>query len=230
MTSRQKKLLKQIIDFHIRTNQLVNSKYLTRTYFPKISSATIRNEMAGLAQEGYLFQPHISAGRLPTEKAYEWWVKGFLKEKRPNLCEKKTISSFKIYNNLSLKNLAKAIAEITKIATIVAFNKDDFYCTGFSYLFSQPEFKGVEHALHLSKILDKLDDGLKKVFQEVKDLKIFVGENNPFGPFCSSIILSLKPSFKKEKIIFVLLGPIRMDYNKNFGIMKCIKEIYGERG
>jgi len=224
MTIRQKRLLEQIIDFHIKTNQPVSSKYLAKKYFPKISSATIRNEMARLTRENYLSQLHISAGRLPTEKSYLFWIKNFLKERKPNSKEKKMISSFKIQNDLSLKNLAKAVTEITKTAAIVAFDKDDFYCTGFSYLFNQPEFKGVEYTLHLSKILDKLDEGLKKVFQEIKDLKIFVGENNPFGPFCSSIILPLRLSLKKEKIIFALLGPIRMDYNKNFGIMKYIKE------
>ena len=74
LSERKKLILKAIIDAHIADGEPVGSKYLMETKQIPCSSATIRNEMAELENLGYLEQPHTSAGRVPSERAYRFYV------------------------------------------------------------------------------------------------------------------------------------------------------------
>ena len=74
LTERQKTLLLLIIRDYIDSAQPVGSKRLAEHYHLDLSSATIRNEMGQLTEMGYLRQPHTSAGRVPTEEGYRYFV------------------------------------------------------------------------------------------------------------------------------------------------------------
>jgi len=74
LTDRQKILLTLITHEHINTATPIGSKMLVDRYNIGLSSATVRNEMAVLTDLGYLRQPHTSAGRVPTEKGYRFFV------------------------------------------------------------------------------------------------------------------------------------------------------------
>ncbi len=74
LSDRKKLILKAIVDAHIRHGEPVGSKYLTQNQQISCSSATIRNEMAELEELGYLEQPHTSAGRIPSESGYRFYV------------------------------------------------------------------------------------------------------------------------------------------------------------
>ena len=80
LTLRQKKILSLIIHEHIRSAEPVGSKHLVRKYKLNLSPATIRNEMAALTEAGYLRQPHTSAGRVPTEDGYRFFVGQLMNE------------------------------------------------------------------------------------------------------------------------------------------------------
>ncbi|MEW5827498.1 MAG: heat-inducible transcriptional repressor HrcA [Chloroflexota bacterium] len=74
LTERQKTLLMLVIRDYIETAQPIGSKALVERYHLDLSPATIRNEMAALTEMGYLRQPHTSAGRVPTEDGYRYFV------------------------------------------------------------------------------------------------------------------------------------------------------------
>src|SRR5215510_12330836 len=74
LSDRQKTLLLLLIKDYIESAQPVGSKRLAEHYHLNFSSATIRNEMAALTEMGYLRQPHTSAGRVPTEEGYRYFV------------------------------------------------------------------------------------------------------------------------------------------------------------
>jgi heat-inducible transcriptional repressor len=74
LTERQKFILTLVIHEYIRSAQPVSSKYLVERYNLDMSSATVRNELAALTEAGYLRQPHTSAGRVPTEEGYRYFV------------------------------------------------------------------------------------------------------------------------------------------------------------
>jgi len=74
LSERKKAILKAIIDCHIQNGEPVGSKFLTQNKQFVLSSATIRNEMAELEEMGYLLQPHTSAGRIPSDAGYRFYV------------------------------------------------------------------------------------------------------------------------------------------------------------
>jgi heat-inducible transcriptional repressor len=74
LDDRKAAILRAVVECHIRTAQPVSSSYVAQLPGLSVSPATVRNEMAVLEQEGFLFQPHSSAGRVPTDKGYRYFV------------------------------------------------------------------------------------------------------------------------------------------------------------
>ena len=116
LSERKKHILKAIIDAHIAYGEPVGSKFLSNDKQLACSSATIRNEMAELEALGYLEQPHTSAGRVPSELGYRFYVDGLLDDYSRTRYEIEQM-------NLSLRNklteLDQILAEASKIAASV---------------------------------------------------------------------------------------------------------------
>ena len=92
LTDRKKKILKVVIEDYIRTAEPVGSKAITSEMGGKVSSATIRNELADLVELGYLEQPHTSAGRVPSPKGYRLYVNELMEQQRLSLAETEKIN------------------------------------------------------------------------------------------------------------------------------------------
>ena len=80
LSERKKQILKAIVEAHIDAGEPVGSKYILQNTLMSCSSATIRNEMAELEQMGYLVQPHTSAGRVPSEQGYRFYVDSLVEQ------------------------------------------------------------------------------------------------------------------------------------------------------
>lgn len=80
LSSRQKRILSLIIHEYIRSTEPVGSHLLVERYNLGLSSATIRNEMSALTEAGFLRQPHTSAGQVPTEEGYRYFVGQLMNE------------------------------------------------------------------------------------------------------------------------------------------------------
>ena len=78
MRGRRELLLKEVVDHYIRTRQPVSSKALVEEYAHRFSSATVRNELAALEREGYIYKPYPSSGRIPTKKAFRFFAQWLL--------------------------------------------------------------------------------------------------------------------------------------------------------
>lgn len=124
MDERKKRILQSIIDDYISTAEPVGSRTVARKHELGLSSATIRNEMADLEEMGYLTQPHTSAGRIPSDKGYRFYVDQLMKQSELTMEEIYSIKSAmdtKI-NELSqlLKQVSVAMSKITKYASMAA--------------------------------------------------------------------------------------------------------------
>ena len=85
LSERKKKILRAVVESYIQTAEPVGSKALMELAGLKVSSATIRNELADLTERGYLEQPHTSAGRIPSPKGYRLYVNELMEEQRLSL-------------------------------------------------------------------------------------------------------------------------------------------------
>jgi transcriptional regulator of heat shock response len=225
MKERTQKLLDYTIRNYIKTAQPVGSSLLMEKSGLNISPATIRNELMELEQNGFLFQPHTSAGRVPTEKGYNFWLENNIREKEVKKSYKNNLEKikdgFKKDNERLIKEIAKEVSEITKSAVIIGFNENEVYYTGISNLFSQPEFRKYELIYTISEVVDDIEEILPRLFSEVKEeTSVLVGSANPFSPECSIMISNIS-----QNHLFTLLGPIRMDYEENKAVIKYLKEL-----
>jgi heat-inducible transcriptional repressor len=91
LSERKERILKAIVEDYTRNARPVASETLLRDYGMSVSSATIRNEMAELEAEGYIYQPHTSAGRIPSEQGYRYFVQRLMQEERLPRAEQLTI-------------------------------------------------------------------------------------------------------------------------------------------
>lgn len=92
LTDRKKKILRAVVESYIQTAEPVGSKALAELAGLKVSSATIRNDLADLTEEGYLEQPHTSAGRIPSPKGYRLYVNELMERQRLSLRETEEIN------------------------------------------------------------------------------------------------------------------------------------------
>ncbi len=221
MDKRKQLILYTIIKEHIKTGAPVGSDVLVGKYKLDISPATVRNEMAELENEGLITQPHTSAGRVPTEKAYNLYVEK-LNEKELKKDEARIFE--KILRNkdeLSFKQAAKEMARISNNAVFWAFHRHNLYYTGVSNLLAQPEFVQTNLMYDISIIIDRLDEIIDGIYNDIKyETRILLGSDNPFGKFCGTILAKYKSG--ENTGVFGVLGPIRMDYQKNSALVKFV--------
>lgn len=216
-------ILHTLIKEYIKTAQPVSSGVLVEKYKLDISPATARNELMELEDEGYIFQPHTSAGRVPTELAYELELKALKKVKDLKEAEIKILEATFQNNEASFKQTAKAIAELSKGAVFWAFHKNDLYYTGLSNLFSQPEFNRVDMVCDISSIIDRMEDIIDEFFEDLDNgEQVLIGSKNPFGNFLSTVLIKYKNN--KQSGLFGILGPMRMDYGRNLALINFIKK------
>lgn len=238
MNQRQKKLLFSIVDQYIKKATPVASKLLAGRGGFKVSSATVRNEMADLEDEGYLIQPHTSAGRIPTEKGYEFYLERVASQsEKLAVREEKELRAAAREKEWPEKTLAKTLAELSGEAVILAFGPKDIYYTGLTNLFAKPEFQNQNLIYRIGEVVDHLDERIDSIFKEIEEeetykihgrenckIKVLIGKKNPLGDGCSAIIAQYGKVKKKRLVI--IFGPMRMDYRRNIALIKYAKDLF----
>jgi heat-inducible transcriptional repressor len=226
ISERKKFLLETIIKEYVKTAQPVSSGVIVDKYKLDISPATVRNEMMELEEEGYIRQPHTSAGRIPTEMAYELFLADWLSDKGRRAlkeAEQKALAQSFKHDELAYKQTAKTIAELSGSAVFWAFHKNDLYYTGLANLFSQPEFKQLDIVCDVSVIIDRLEEIIDEVFENLSENEqVLIGSKNPFGNFLSTVLVKYKNN--NQSGVFGILGPVRMDYSHNLALVEFIKK------
>ncbi len=216
--SRRQKILFTIISEYVKTAQAVSSGLLAKKYKLGVSPATIRNEMMALEEEAYIYQPHTSAGRIPSEKAYLEYINSF-EDIWPKIKADNLQSTLKENNDLRLA--AKSLAQNSNNAIFWAFHKNDLYYTGLSNLFSQPEFKQNEVVCDVSLVIDRMEEIIDSLFNELSEGIVFkIGTENPFAPFLGTVFLKYK--INRQSALCGILGPMRMDYAKSAALLEIV--------
>jgi len=225
ISERKKFILETIVKEHIKTAQPVSSGGLVEKYGLDISPATVRNEMMELEEEDYIYQPHTSAGRVPTESAYELLLDDWRWDKKTSSlksAEEKLLEQLFKREEMAYKQTAKAIAEMSREAVFWAFHKNDLYYTGLANLFAQPEFRQLEIVSDVSGVIDRLEELIDDNFEKLPaGEQVLIGSKNPFGNFLSAVLVKYRDN--QQSGIFGILGPMRMDYGRNLALVRFIK-------
>ena len=121
LDERKVTILKAIIKTYLETGEPVGSRTISKSLDIKLSSATIRNEMSDLEEMGYIIQPHTSAGRIPSDKGYRFYVDQIVLEKDTEVTEFKDMMVQKVDRlELVLKRMAQMLAANTNYAAMIS--------------------------------------------------------------------------------------------------------------
>ncbi len=215
ISERQSQILKAIVEQYAEVASPVGSNLLAKAF--SVSSATIRSEMAELERLGFITQPHTSAGRIPTDKGYRYYVND-LTENQP--AEKKELRSEKALAlrvqdggipERIIRNAVDTLVELTHNLGLATIG-NQLYISGLSNLFGQPEFVSTEQVKLVAQLLDNLEPWLKETSPN-QPLNVYIGRENPIGRSAgaSLIISRFRSSFSDHSYIGVL-GPTRQQY------------------
>ncbi|HOR23561.1 transcriptional regulator [Candidatus Saccharibacteria bacterium] len=229
MTERQAKILNAIVEQYAEVASPVGSVLLANIF--GVSSATIRAEMAKLEYMGYIKQPHTSAGRVPTDKGYRFYV-NHVTETKSNLLTPINRSARAIDVRVrdsgeadrAIKSAVNSLVEITQNLGLATIG-NQLYIRGISNLFGQPEFADGLAVYEVAKLLDNLEPWLRET-QPNEPLSVYIGQENPIGKAsgCSLIVSRFRSPYSDRSYIGVV-GPTRQSYAQVMGLVKHAGEI-----
>jgi len=233
---RRKKVLNAIVKHFIQTAEPVGSQTILVSYHFHVSPATIINDMMSLEEQGYIYQPHTSAGRVPTDKGYRAFVDEMadyesVREQALTTLKKIQLEYTTQKVRESLYDAVSLLARATNMASFATTpdNPRTFFL-GMSNVLRQPEFVGdTVHASEVIEVLERGDNFIKTLagFNLDDSVKTFIGEENILPQIQSCSILVTKYSKGGFNGYIGLLGPKRMNYPFNIVILEEVRKLLG---
>jgi heat-inducible transcriptional repressor len=214
MTERQAAILTEIIRQYSATAEPVGSHALCEVF--DVSSATIRSEMAALERADYIYQPHISSGRVPTDKGYRYYVNNLAASDptaRTAHTLEKRVASLKDRTDRAIKIATETLSDMTGNMAFATVS-DTVYFHGLHQLFSQPEFVDQVAAAAAARYLDALSEWV--LGNATHDhLAVFIGNENPFARTSgmAMVVTRFESPYSANSSIGIV-GPTRQDYAK----------------
>lgn len=218
--ARQEAILEIIIRHYVETAEPVGSRFVARRL--GLSSATIRNAMSDLEEMGFIAQPFTSAGRIPTDKGYRYYIDTLMKVRRPNaettrVIEDEYRSAVRSLGDV-LEKTSHIISGLTNYVGVTFFPENErVYLDGTSHIIEQPEFKDIEKLYGILRCLEAKKGILNLLIKDLNDdrLTIHIGKENALSDLreCSVVTRGYKVKGKTAGRVGVI-GPKRMVYEK----------------
>ncbi len=215
MTQRQEAILRSIVEQYAEVASPVGSNLLAKVF--GVSSATIRAEMAELERNGFIEQPHTSAGRIPTDKGYRFYVNQVSESTETDAPVTRAEKALSARSNVGgvpermIRNTVDTLVELTHNLGLATIG-NQLYMSGLSNLFGQPEFMHPGQVQEVARLLDNLEPWLREAAPN-EALSVYIGAENPIGrnSGCSLIISKFRSPFSDRSFIGTL-GPTRQSY------------------
>jgi transcriptional regulator of heat shock response len=234
---RRKKVLNAIVKHFIQTAEPVGSQTILVSYHFHVSPATIRNDMMTLEEDGFIFQPHTSAGRVPTDKGYRAFVDeiadyDLVREQALTTIKKIQLEYTTQKVREGLYDAVSLLARATNMASFATTpdNPRTFFL-GMSNVLRQPEFIGdTVHASEVIEVLEKSDNFVKTLASlNITDdsAKAFIGEESILPQIQSCSIIVTKYNKGGFSGYLGILGPKRMNYPFNLVILEEVRKLLG---
>ncbi len=225
MTERQVQILAAIIEQYAEVASPVGSITLAKLF--GVSSATIRSEMAKLEELGFITQPHTSAGRIPTDKGYRFYVNAITEAQEssmPQLDRSARAIEARVSTHLdradrAIRSAVDSLVDLTHNLGLATIG-DELYMNGIGNLFSHPEFMQGDHVQAVARLLDNLEPWLREAAPN-EPLNVYIGSENPIGKTSgASLIISRFRSPYSDNSYIGVLGPTRQSYGK---VMRLVR-------
>lgn len=228
MTERSKAILEAAVQDFVKTKQPITSERLYETYDFGIKPAMIRWELSDLAENGFFSQKHPSGGRIPTDKAYRFFVENFLNDESEG---GKATNPFRgligEFMNVERRDFVRDVAERFGILG-AGFEPDEneFYGSGLDELLSRMDDLSKEDMVEIVRDFEMLPERImeRRSWWERENNwpQVFIGES----PVTKSPHLSVMATYLEcgpENFLMFTIGPKQMDYAKPIKFLKSLK-------
>lgn len=232
LTLRQARILAAIVKENCENGQPVASRDLTQKYNFEVSAPTIRNEMQALEKLGLISQPHTSAGRVPTDVGFRYFVNELMERVKLSVKEqerlKHEVVKLQMVNAEVGRRLAKLLASSTSQASFTIL-PEEVSSTGLSNILDSQTLPA-EDAKEIAQFFDNLDeyaDAMLKDYGDA-DAQAFIGKELKLSKHSDySMIVSGMQLPSGKKGVIGLIGPKSMQYQKNLTLMEYITKLIG---
>lgn len=239
LTPRQHQLLWRVIDQHIETGEPVSSRAIESSGQFDVRSATIRNEMSDLEDMGFLEQRHTSGGRVPTALAYRLYVNDLVSSEGIAIGQALRRRVDEALNETDLRDadalnrtLARLVGQLSNNLVIAnTSEREDAYKFGLSNLMMFPEFREMNRLMGLTDFFDHFETMCQRMHrqmwqQEEGNVKVMIGTENPLRQIQDEAVIVARYRLPRgHEGTLTLVGPMRMDYRKNLGLMTYATQI-----
>ena len=234
--SRKDKILAIVVDEYIKNVSPVSSNLIVNTYHLDVSPATVRNILSELEEEGFLTHPHTSAGRVPTQRGYRYFVDKLMHEIQLLKGEKERIQSEYKQGMKELETLlektSQVISDITHYTSIVSVDGrgDKLYFKGLSHMVGFPEFQDFAKMKDILRALEEKEHILEIINRNLEEkIQFYIGSEIAYRDIdgCSLAVSSFKKANGPSGRIAVL-GPTRMDYERVVSALKYFSKLISD--
>ncbi len=231
MDYRHAHILKGLVEEYIATGRPVGSSRLLEVLDVSVSSATIRNMLHALEEEGYLTSPHTSAGRIPTDKGYRYYVDQ-LSFRDPSERQVKTLQhTYGEYQETYTSPARAAAKMLSDMARVMAFSgwldRKDVYGVGLSQVLEDRQRETQEAAREIATLFDNIERYVDDFAgDETRTAQVYIGNENPaFSSEHTSMIVRTMRLPTGERALLIIAGPKRMKYRKNVTLVNAMASI-----
>lgn len=230
MEIRAQKILAAIVKEYSETATPVGSKELAEKYNFKESSATIRNEMAALEKAGYIAQPHKSAGRVPTDVGYRFFVNELMRRFELSDKERRLLKSELTKLQAQHEQLGRSISGLlSQVSGQAAFAllPNQSSATGLSHIIGEPEFADPKTMKQVAELLENIDVTASKLVKktDITAEAIIGGEAAVPVPKNLSLVVSNVTMKDGKRGVIGIIGPKRMSYAKNLSLIEYLAKL-----
>lgn len=228
ITPRQARILAAIVRDYTTNPEPVGSEALEERYNFGFSSATIRNEMKALEQAGYITQPHTSAGRIPTDQGYRYFITQLMKhveltgkEQLRLRSELRRLQSMTAELSRTVTRLLAESSESAAFALLPESTASSGFCNVVSAGLDQENLSAV------AKFLDNLDENSRAlVASDIKDVQTYVGSESPIplSKDVSMVVTKVKLDDGRDGVVGIV-GSKRMKYAKNISLLEYVSKL-----
>jgi transcriptional regulator of heat shock response len=235
ISARQAQLLRIIIEEYVKTAEAVGSENIVAKHNLGVSPATVRNEMAALTQEGYLEQPHTSAGRTPTGLGFRYYLQELMQEQEIPVISEVAIKQRLWQERHELENLLRnavlALAEETKEMALVTTDTGKVYTAGAAFILDNPEFYDIELTRAVLALIDQ-HDTLLTLFGRVedgRDVHVLIGAETGLAYLAPCGVVFRHFDLGRGRFGTVaVLGPARMNYPAVMPTVRYFSDLMNE--
>jgi len=232
MHERHIEILEAVVDLYVKDAEPVSSRQIAHYFDHSLSPATIRNILSELEELGYLQQPHTSAGRIPTDQGYRFYVNRLRARQLPHSEQRRIVAEYVTGTNKGTaraRQLSRVLARRSRALAISGWlNHQEIQEAGLSEIVNQSD--EVDVIREISHFIDRLDSYLSDLVDIAPlNATVFIGTENPFfnTKHTSFIIRTIKKP--DGDVLLILAGPKRMRYAQNVSLLNSVANIINQQ-